>query len=211
MCVGRPTRWGNPFVYRAKVGGLVRYRPETPDEFEFEGRVSADGMRHPYFAPDGTVTDYYVRWATRAEVVELYRRTLFEPDRGMIDAYPSKGGRFARVTVEEIRAELAGKDLLCWCDEDQPCHADLLLAIANEEIPMPQSETVSSAQLADPQRRLALPDGWTGVRWTDTDFTECRRHVEDPSWAASVDRSETPTGRLLFGEVACDHDRDRED
>lgn len=135
VCVGRPTRWGNPFVYRDKALGLVRYRPETPDEFEFEGRISADGMRHPYFAPDGTVTDYYVRWATRAEVVELYRRTLFEPDRGMIGASPSKGGRFARVTVEEIRAELAGKDLLCWCDEDQPCHADLLLAIANGEDP----------------------------------------------------------------------------
>lgn len=30
-----------------------------------------------------------------------------------------------------IRAELAGKDLACWCPLDQPCHADVLLEIAN--------------------------------------------------------------------------------
>ena len=28
-------------------------------------------------------------------------------------------------------AELRGKDLACWCDLDKPCHADVLLEIAN--------------------------------------------------------------------------------
>jgi len=28
-------------------------------------------------------------------------------------------------------AELAGKDLACWCSLDQPCHADTLLSLAN--------------------------------------------------------------------------------
>lgn len=28
--------------------------------------------------------------------------------------------------------ELKGKDLACWCPLDQPCHADVLLKIANE-------------------------------------------------------------------------------
>lgn len=37
------------------------------------------------------------------------------------------------LTAEAIRQELAGKDLACWCRLDQPCHADVLLAIANEE------------------------------------------------------------------------------
>lgn len=32
---------------------------------------------------------------------------------------------------ETIRAELAGRDLACWCPLDQPCHADVLLEIAN--------------------------------------------------------------------------------
>ena len=31
----------------------------------------------------------------------------------------------------EIRADLAGKDLVCWCPLDQPCHADVLLEVAN--------------------------------------------------------------------------------
>lgn len=32
-----------------------------------------------------------------------------------------------------IREELAGRDLACWCPLDQPCHADVLLEIANGE------------------------------------------------------------------------------
>lgn len=31
------------------------------------------------------------------------------------------------------RAELAGKNLACWCPLDMPCHADVLLQLANEE------------------------------------------------------------------------------
>lgn len=33
----------------------------------------------------------------------------------------------------EIRRDLRGKDLACWCPLDQPCHADVLLEIANAE------------------------------------------------------------------------------
>jgi len=35
--------------------------------------------------------------------------------------------------VDEICRELAGKDLACWCPLDKPCHADILLKVANEE------------------------------------------------------------------------------
>lgn len=34
-------------------------------------------------------------------------------------------------TVKEVRAELRGRDLACWCPLDLPCHADALLEIAN--------------------------------------------------------------------------------
>jgi len=37
----------------------------------------------------------------------------------------------SRLTTELIREQLAGKDLACWCALDQPCHADVLLEIAN--------------------------------------------------------------------------------
>ena len=36
-------------------------------------------------------------------------------------------------TETEARAELAGKNLSCSCPLDQPCHADVLLEIANRE------------------------------------------------------------------------------
>jgi len=36
--------------------------------------------------------------------------------------------------VEQVRAELAGRDLMCWCPLSQPCHADVLLEIANQPI-----------------------------------------------------------------------------
>ena len=32
---------------------------------------------------------------------------------------------------EMIQRELRSKDLACWCSLDQPCHADVLLEIAN--------------------------------------------------------------------------------
>jgi hypothetical protein len=144
--VGRPTRWGNPFAYRERIGGLVRYQPSSPTEWEFEGRISADGMSHAYFHPDGTVTDYRVRWATREEIVELFRRTLVEPDLGMVGAYPSRAGRFAKVTVADIRIELAGRDLACWCDLDKPCHADLLLELANPECDLGTAAAVGAVR-----------------------------------------------------------------
>lgn len=37
------------------------------------------------------------------------------------------------VTVADVRRDLRGKFLACWCPLDQPCHADVLLEIANAE------------------------------------------------------------------------------
>jgi hypothetical protein len=33
--------------------------------------------------------------------------------------------------VSDIRHCLRGQDLACWCELDQPCHADVLLRVAN--------------------------------------------------------------------------------
>lgn len=32
---------------------------------------------------------------------------------------------------DDVRRELRGKNLACWCPLDKPCHADVLLEIAN--------------------------------------------------------------------------------
>jgi len=38
-----------------------------------------------------------------------------------------------------IRRELAGRDLACWCPLDGPCHADVLLAVANNTADEPDA------------------------------------------------------------------------
>ena len=40
---------------------------------------------------------------------------------------------FARIKLGNVDIkELKGKNLACWCALDKPCHADILLEIANE-------------------------------------------------------------------------------
>lgn len=133
--VGRPSRWGNPFVYRNLSHGLIRYGPRHEERFgrgwDYEGRISGPGTSHHMWFSADDVVETYVRWATRKEIVELYRLTLTEPTPGMLAAYPSGRGRFVKVTLDDIRRELAGRDLMCWCRTGQPCHADVLLEIAN--------------------------------------------------------------------------------
>lgn len=36
-------------------------------------------------------------------------------------------------TIEDVKRELKGKNLACWCPLDGPCHATVLLEIANKE------------------------------------------------------------------------------
>lgn len=40
------------------------------------------------------------------------------------------------VTVDDVRRELAGKHLACWCTPGTPCHAEVLLRIANPPEPL---------------------------------------------------------------------------
>lgn len=131
VVVARPTKWGNPFAYRTH-NGLARVPATDGSEWEYEGRISADGARHDYHWPDGRVTIHHVRYMTRVEVVETFRRALITPTPQLQLWQRGRGP----ITVDEVRAELAGKDLACWCplvdDEGRPvpCHADVLLEVA---------------------------------------------------------------------------------
>lgn len=126
--VGRPTRWGNPFRLNTRQG-LARvpavHHPDKP--WEFEGRISADGARHDYFHEGGQVTFCHVRYMTAEETVECYR-ALITGGGWPIDWAPSP-----KFTLGDIKAELAGHDLACWCPLDQACHADVLLKLANRD------------------------------------------------------------------------------
>ena len=60
------------------------------------------------------------RWCSAQKAVEKFRQMV----DGNVWTPPNKW---------DIRRELRGKDLVCWCRLDQPCHADVLLDIANRE------------------------------------------------------------------------------
>lgn len=101
--VGRPTKWGNPF------------RPEL---------VGAELALALYRALlTGWDPSLLAKWPHEDEE-RVYaahraweRRVLDGPGVGMV--------------ADRARQELAGLDLSCWCRIDRPCHADILLEVAN--------------------------------------------------------------------------------
>lgn len=103
VAVGRGTKWGNPF------------RPIHCDR-----RLHYDGLEefpHPHWHLLADDLDVLAaRWGTKAEAIEW-----------AVKAYRMR----TILQHEEIRTELAGKDLMCWCPLDAPCHADVLLELAN--------------------------------------------------------------------------------
>ena len=91
--VGRPTRWGNPFV------------------------VGKHGQA--------------------GECVEQYRRLVNQfPSVAALYEWRDAGGDgtswvMIAGRVEWFWDEIRGRDLACWCPLDRPCHADILLELAN--------------------------------------------------------------------------------
>ena len=54
--------------------------------------------------------------------VGLFRQMMFDGKLRAATGYPSD---------EDIRADLRGKNLACWCKIGTPCHVDVLIEIAN--------------------------------------------------------------------------------
>lgn len=54
----------------------------------------------------------------------------------VVDLYELHSGPMGNheLNVDEARELLAGRDLACWCRSDSPCHADVLLQVANDEV-----------------------------------------------------------------------------
>lgn len=126
VIVARPSKFGSPYRYRTPYG-LARVPATNGDPWEYEGRISGDGARHDYHWPDGRITEHHVRYMTRDEIVETFRRALVTPTP-QLRLYQRLVGP---ITVDDVRRELAGKDLACWCKSWDPCHADVLLEVAN--------------------------------------------------------------------------------
>lgn len=64
-------------------------------------------------------TDNYMTW-NREDAVDRYRYEILHMNGGVVG--------FNQCWAE---SHLRGKDLVCWCPLDQPCHADVLLELAN--------------------------------------------------------------------------------
>jgi hypothetical protein len=74
---------------------------------------------NPFVAGKPAIPGYgTVKVRDRAHAVELYREYLRRTGKD-----------------HDARRMLAGRDLACWCPLAQPCHASLLLWIANGEAP----------------------------------------------------------------------------
>jgi hypothetical protein len=111
--VGRPSRWGNPFrIYKghSSIGPMWH--------------VARESWRH---IPASECVYGYVTSSSGSmgpgEAVALYRDLM------------RVRARDEAKRLREWLAPLVGKDLACWCPLDQPCHADVLLEIANEVTP----------------------------------------------------------------------------
>jgi hypothetical protein len=107
VVVARPSKWGNPF----RPGDRV-----TPDHPAWGAVAPAHAVwnyrSRPFGWQDFTVADV-------AQAVEMYRTYV---GRTVVSGYS---------LAQRAVAELAGRDLACWCPLDQPCHADVLLELAN--------------------------------------------------------------------------------
>lgn len=104
--VGRPTKWGNPFrvTTSSRTAGTV-YGPGWLDALPNCAYISAGGVG--------------VRQELQTCAAQLYHQAI------------KQGVSWMTVTIDDIRRELAGHDLACWCRPEWPCHADVLLDLAN--------------------------------------------------------------------------------
>ncbi len=105
--VGRGTKWGNPF----RVGDTLDLNTREPLLSKRPARV----REHT----GGMLTAELAR--------DLYRMFL---------VYRSSSSTPAVLNMpwaHQARNELTGRNLACWCPLDEPCHADVLLELANAQ------------------------------------------------------------------------------
>ena len=106
--VARPGRHGNPFC----VGGHFKRYPDGSG-------IPRLGLRFVYLqAYEGYQDVTYTTIKSNAEAVEWFRWYVSTWTPGH---------------VAKVREELRGKNLACWCALDAPCHADVLLELAEGE------------------------------------------------------------------------------
>lgn len=87
-------------------------------------RKRVKGWRKP---PNTVIVDRTTNWGNPYE--RNHPETTNDVLVGLFRDYV-RSGDAAYITTNI--AELRGKNLACWCALDQPCHADVLLELAND-------------------------------------------------------------------------------
>lgn len=104
---------------RIQMSRTAPWRADNPDAVIVDRRSD---YGNPY--PVGMeVMLYPIDGIGAPEPVMLTRAMVVEAFRQYIDVRPG--------WKEQLARELRGRDLACWCPLDEPCHADVLLEIAN--------------------------------------------------------------------------------
>jgi hypothetical protein len=118
--VSRPGKWGNPFNLRAR---------------EHCWTAIVHGFKANRLGRQAASVKMFLTWVLNGKPDESSDCGLYAEVGGKsvpLSTSPAiKAGQ--PPTREAIRAELAGKNLACWCKPGEPCHADVLLALANGE------------------------------------------------------------------------------
>ena len=112
---------------RIQMSRHIPWRAENPDAV-IVARPSKWG--NPYKVGEPGWNYYYPDVKASASDAVI----MFELDLALGDGIWHER-LYRYVTVNDVQAELAGRDLACWCPLDEPCHADVLLEIANGPTP----------------------------------------------------------------------------
>jgi hypothetical protein len=103
---------------------------KMPANTVYVGRPSKWG--NPWTVENAIASGLFQPCACRKIVVDCYRGWLGEHGT-RTDEFPIyKKLESKRAWILEHLHELRGKNLSCWCNEGEPCHADVLLELANK-------------------------------------------------------------------------------
>ena len=112
VCVSRPSIFGNPFI----VG--------RPSGYQFN-----DGGDETPIIPVVSLAQSLKLFASLT--LGIVGREMHPWGQRWMERFKKMGQH----PSEAIRMMLGGKHLACWCPLDRPCHADILLKLANASPP----------------------------------------------------------------------------
>lgn len=115
--VDRTTRWGNPFDFR--------HHSHCWTALAFGCRADPAGRRQ------ASVIAYRLWLRGGKAVSDQATFGATNGERSLTVAESPEYSAPVPPAIATIRAELGGRNLACWCPLDAPCHADVLIELAN--------------------------------------------------------------------------------